>query len=185
MFFLRKGNRLKHLAKALKKLKKYRNLVFALLIISIAALIQSTVLDYFRIFNIKPDIILATLIIFALFFELRWACITAFLGGGLVDLLGNLPFGFNTPIYILWAILANWIARKLTMENSFIRSSALFIIVLLNNLVTRFLFLLLGRPLLRPDEFLSSAIFEGIYTILIAYPLFRLYFRIVLRKNPV
>ena len=154
--------------------RRYHQKIYGLLILSIIALLQATFLNYFRIINVKPDAILATLIIFVHFFSLGWLVVFALFAGIFRDIFSILPFGFNVIISILWVILAKQISRRLSIENNFIRSTMLFLIILLNNLFLQSLLFVLDRPIAM-GIFLKTASLESIFTLLLALPMYRLF----------
>jgi len=168
--------------RSLKIIKRYRKQFYALLILFIIILLQSTLLNYFRIFNVKPDAILAALVIFVPFFRLRWSITFAFFGGIFRDIFSILPFGFNAIIYILWIILANRISRRLSVENIFIRSALLCLIILLNNLALESILFVLGRSLII-TTFLKIIFIECILTLLLALPMYKLFVYLLIDKS--
>jgi cell shape-determining protein MreD len=154
--------------------KKYRKQIYAFSILFIIALLQSSLLNYFPIFNLKPDAILASLVLLVCFFSPAWSVIFAFLAGAFRDLFGSLPFGFNTLISIAWVVLAGRIFRRLSAENMFIRSAVLGLIILLNNLALQSLLFTLGRPL-DMAAFLRILTVESMLSLLLALPMYRFF----------
>ncbi|MFH1577894.1 MAG: rod shape-determining protein MreD [Candidatus Omnitrophota bacterium] len=152
---------------------QYRRQIYAFLILFIAGLTQATLLNYFRIFSVKPDIILAVLIISSLFLNLGWSVSLAFFGGIFCDLMGNLPYGFNAILFILSIILVKRISSKLSVENIFIRNAVICLIIVLNNLAVRFILLALGSSLAF-GIFLRFTVIQSILTLLAALPIYRL-----------
>jgi rod shape-determining protein MreD len=157
-----------------KSLERYRLQIYGLLLLFLIALLQSTLLNYFRIFNVKPDAILAALILFVAFFDLRWLAAFAFLGGIFRDIFSALPFGFNTIICILWVILANRISRRLSIENNVIRSCLLCLIILLNNLTMQSILFVLGKPV-SLGVFSRIVFIESIFTLFLASLMYRVF----------
>ncbi len=157
-------------------LVRYRKQIYALLILFIIALLQSTFLNYFRVFNVKPDIILITVIIFALFFNLRWLVVFAFLAGIFRDIFSILPCGVNVIICIFLVILTKQISRQLSVENKFIYSAVLCLIILLNNLILQSFLFVLDRPVVT-GIFLKILFLESTFTLLLALPMYRLFER--------
>lgn len=153
---------------------RYRQQIYALLILLIIALLQSTLFNYFRILNVKPDIILAALIMFVPFFSLGWSVVFAFSGGVFRDLFSILPFGFNACFCILWIILVKQIFRRLSAENNLIRNCLLCLIILLNNLTMQSILFVLQRPL-NLGIFSRIVSIESILTLLLALPMYRLF----------
>jgi len=165
------------------ELQKYRRQARALLVLFVILLLDTTLFNYLRIFNARPDIILATLIFFSFFFALKWLVGFAFLGGIFRDSISILPFGFNTIICIFLVILAKRISQKFTVENILIRSAMLFFIILLNNLIIQLILLTLGGTVVT-NAFLRIAVLQSIVTLLSALPMYRI-FGHLLSQEPV
>ncbi|MEI6631983.1 MAG: rod shape-determining protein MreD, partial [bacterium] len=81
------------------------NKTIFLLSIALLALLQATVLDYLKFFWVKPDLLLAVVVIASLSFRMRWAILSAFLAGFLKDVMGVYPFGINTIFFPLYSLL--------------------------------------------------------------------------------
>ena len=156
---------------------RHHQYIYGLLALFIIALMQSTLLNYFRIFNVKPDAILAALVIFVAFFNLRWSVSFAFLGGVFRDIFSILPFGLNTSLCILWIILAKQISRRLSMENELTRSAILCLIIILNSLALQSILFIVDRPIVM-GVFFRIASIESILTLLLALPMYRLFARL-------
>lgn len=156
---------------------QYRKQIYALLVLFIIALLESTLLNHFRIFDVKPDIILAALVIFVPFFSLTWSVVFAVLGGMFRDIFSILPFGFNVVICVVWIILAKRISRQLSIESNFIRSAILGLIILLNNLTLQSILFVLAKPIAM-GRFLTIIFIESITTLLLALPMYRLFLRL-------
>lgn len=169
-------------SKFLKIPKRYRRHIYAILVLLIIALLQSTLFNSFRILNVKPDAILATLIIFVPFFSLRWSVIFAFLGGIFRDIFSILPFGFNVIICILWVILAKQISRRLSLENIFTRGAMLCLIILLNNFAIWFFLFVLDRPIVI-GNFLKIISLESISTLVLSLPMYILFTHLFMDKQ--
>ena len=162
-------------------LGKYRIQIYALLVLLSLALLQSTLLNYLRIFNFKPNIILAGLIICFLLFDIKSSVAFAFLLGVLRDLMSVYPFGFNTVICILWAVVVKRISKRLNVENFLVRNVMLFVIIVLNSLVMRFILFIPARSL-SMGAFLRSMILEIIFTLALALPMYSLFTRMFHRS---
>ena len=157
-----------------RPLKRYRKQIYAVSVLLIITLLQATFFNYVLIFNLKPDAILAALVIFVPFFSLRWSVTFAFLGGIFRDIFSILPFGNNVIICILWIILAKQIFRRLSIENNFIRITMLCLIILLNNFTIQSILFILGKPIVI-GSFLRIVSIESALTLLLALPMYRLF----------
>jgi rod shape-determining protein MreD len=158
----------------LKVVRRYPQQLCALSILFIIALSQYTLFNYFRIFNVKPNVILAALIMLVPFFSLGWSVAFAFLSGILRDIFSGLPFGLELCLCIIWIILAKQIFRRLSPENNLIRSVILCLIIVLNNFATQSVLFVLDRSL-SLDIFLKIVSIESILTLILALPIYRLF----------
>jgi len=158
----------------LRVLRRYPQQLCAFSILFIIALSQYTLFNYFRVLNIKPNAILAALIMLAPFFSLGWSVAFASLSGIFSDIFSSLPFGLDICLCIIWIILAKQIFRRLSPENNLIRSVILCLIIVLNNLATQSVLFVLDRPL-SLDIFPKIVSIESILTLILALPMYRLF----------
>ncbi|MGD9015702.1 MAG: hypothetical protein PVI33_06745 [Candidatus Omnitrophota bacterium] len=159
---------------SLKFMRRYRQQICAFLLLLIIGLLQSTTLNYFPILDVKPDAILAALIMLAPFFSLGWSVAFAFLGGLFRDIFSSLPFGFNICLSMLWVILAKQIFRRLSAENGLIRNVTLCLFIVLNNLTMQSILFMFARPL-SLGIFLRIVTIESIFTLALAFLIYRLF----------
>ena len=155
-------------------LKKYRSQVSVILVLFIIAVLQSTLLNHFRVFNVKPDIILVALIISVSFFDFKWSMVFSFLVGIFRDSFSILPFGLNTIICILWVFLAKQIYRRLSTEDKLISYAVPCMIVLLNNLTLQVILFLLGKTIAL-SIFAKVVILEFVFALLLVIPLYKIF----------
>ncbi len=145
-----------------------KKLIFISVII-IFVLLEATVLNCVNVFNVKPDLLLACVIIASLFLEPAWAIFLSIFAGILKDIFSVNAFGMNTIFFFLWSLLIVRLSRKITFESNYIRLALVFIIVMLNNIVIRLVFLFLGN-FISWGIFLRITFIESLYTALI-FPL--------------
>jgi len=150
-----------------------RNWIF-LLIILIFALFQTTVLDYVKIFGVKPDLFLISIVLAGIYFEWRWALFISLFSGILEDILGINTFGINSILFPLLCFLVIQLNKKLSIDNYFLCSIVTFICALLYAALTRLISLYLNNSIPH-SVFLRIAFFEALYTSLI----FSLIFRVI------
>lgn len=145
--------------------------IFFLLGVALAALLQGTVLNSFRFFWVRPDLLLCSVVIASLTLRPRWALISACLAGLLKDSLGVYPFGVNTLLFPLWSLLIMRLKKDITVESHpLIPPAILVILCILNNLSIRMIFLSLGGLMLPAGIFIRTIIIESAYTGLV-FPL--------------
>lgn len=145
-----------------------KNFIFIAAII-ILALLQATILNYVNIFNVKPDLLLISVIIASLFFQPLWAISLSIFAGVLKDIFSVNAFGLNSILFFLWSFLIIKLSRKISFDSNYVRLVLIFIIAIVNNIITRLIFLFLGN-FISLGLFLRIAFIESLYTALI-FPL--------------
>ena len=135
------------------------------LAILIACLLQVTILNYFKIFNIAPDLLLIFVVIAGLTFELRWALIFGLFAGLLKDVFSTNAFGINSALFVLWGYLIVILNRQIAIENNALRAGLVFIVALLHDILAGLVYLYSGN-LIPLGVFLRIVILQPIYTAL-------------------
>lgn len=148
-----------------------RNLIF-LLSIFIISILQVTVLDAFRLFNVKPDLFLIIVVLSSLYFnfELKWALFLAVFSGILKDALSLNSPGLNILLFPLWSFLLVKLSRKISLDNDFILMPLLFMLIVFNDVIIRLVYFSQGQFIPR-GIFLRTLFLESFYTVAIL-PLF-------------
>ncbi len=123
-----------------------------LIVTLILGIFQLTFLEYFKIFGIKPDLLLVTVVIAGLFFEMRSAIIFGIFAGIFKDIFSLNPFGLNLLLFSLWGFLVAKISRKISIEDNIAAAIVVFIIALLQNIIT-------GLTLIYSGSFVPTGIF--------------------------
>jgi rod shape-determining protein MreD len=123
-----------------------RILYFSLCVI-ICVVTQLTVLDYFRVFGIKPDLILICVCLANLIFEFRVAFALSIFCGLLKDALSINSFGINTCLFALTSYLILRLSKEIPLDNYFIRLGLVFITALINNCLTGLFFIYSGETI--------------------------------------
>ncbi len=147
--------------------------IFFLLIILAVSLFQVTLLDYFKVFGVKPDLLLCCMLIASLYFEFKWAILFSILSGILKDALAGYAFGINTALFLLWSYAIIRLARSISVDNNFMPLAFIIVISMVNDIILRpvfFSFLNLSIPL---GIFLRITFLESLYTALAFLLLFR------------
>jgi len=145
-----------------------KNLIFISVII-IFALLQVTILNYVNIFNIKPDLLLISVVIASLFFQPVWAISLSIFAGIVKDIFSVNVFGMNTILFFLYSLLIIKLSKRFSFDSNYVRLVLLFIIAVLNNIIIRLIFLFLGN-FISWGIFLRITFIESLYTALI-FPL--------------
>lgn len=135
-------------------------------VILVSAIVEVSFLNYFRIFNAKPDLLLITVVIASLSFDLRRALIFSIFAGILKDAFASNPFGINMVLFPLWSFLVVKLSREISIDNNYIRSALIFIISVSTAILARLIFAYLGKvvPL---GVFLRIAFLNSLYTALV------------------
>ncbi len=136
---------------------------FFLGIIAAAALIQTTILDYISIFHVKPDLLLICVVCASLFFEFKWAMLLSISAGFSKDILSINTFGINTILFPLLSLSLIKLSREISLDNNFILMAAVFMIVLISDIIVRLIFLFMGNSI-PCGIFLRIAFLEAFYT---------------------
>jgi len=159
------------------------NRLIFLAIVLIIGLLQATVLDVFKFFWVKPDLLLASVVIASLLFELRWALVAACFAGLLKDITGIHNPGIYILLFPLWSFLVIRLSRQITLENDFIPPVIVFVVVISDSIIARVVVLSLGDPVASLGIFLRVTFIESVYTALVFILLFRIIKRIPYYKE--
>ncbi|MDI6606116.1 MAG: rod shape-determining protein MreD, partial [Candidatus Omnitrophota bacterium] len=108
-----------------------RNWSFFFLIL-ILGILELTLFNYFKIFNIKPDLFLVCAVLASLFLEPRPAIALSLFAGLFKDSFSSNLFGINAVLFTLWSFLILKLNRKITLDNNFLRLGLVFIVALLH-----------------------------------------------------
>jgi hypothetical protein len=136
------------------------------IIITILAIVQITLMSYFSIVGLWPNLIFILALVLVLTGAEPEAYLTASLGGLILDLASPLFFGFNTIILLIIVTLVKMLVNKFLSEISMFMAALFLIIVaisvdLMMCLITRqFIFI--------------NLIFNVFYTLIIGLLMFRL-----------
>lgn len=147
------------------------------LIILILSVVELSLLDYFKFFHAKPNLLLIAVIVYSLLFafELKWALGLALFAGFLKDTFSLGSFGINTFLFPLWSFLVIRVSKKIPLDKGIIRVLLVFIVVLLNNIASRLVFSYLGN-LIGVGMFLRKGLLESLYTACVSPLLFKAFY---------
>jgi len=142
-----------------------KNWIFFLIII-VLGMLQVTILNYFKIFGVGPDLLLISVVIASLFFEFKWAFVLSVFAGLFKDIFGANIFGINTLLFPLWSFLIVRLNKEITIDYNFIRIALVFIVSLLHNTITGLILIYSGN-LIPLGLFLRIVSLQSIYTALV------------------
>lgn len=148
-----------------------RKLLFLLLIV-ILGIVQLTILDYFKIFTVKPDFLLINMVLASLAFEFRWAFVLSVFAGVFKDAFAVAGFGLNTLLFGLWSFLIVRLSKEITLDNNVTRAVLIFIVTAVHNTITGLIFIYLGN-LIPLGIFLRIVAIESIYTAAVFWLVFK------------
>jgi len=144
-----------------------------LAVIFTALILELSVLDYFKIFGVKPNLFLIVVVMASLFFEFYWALLFSFICGVLKDTFSINVFGANTLIFLSLSLLVWWLSKKISIENNFIRALAVYVIAILSGIFSK-LINSFGGNYLPVGIFLKVLFIEALYTAIAAWLVFRI-----------
>ena len=148
-----------------------------LALIIILGIFQVTILDYFRFFGVKPDLLLVAVFISGLFLAFKSALGVSLFAGIFKDAFSLNIIGLNTVFFPIWVILIMRVTRKVSIEDNFSRSLFLFVIALSNNLLSG-LTLVYFKGFVPLGIFLRITLVASVYTALILPLALRLFRRL-------
>ncbi len=142
-----------------------KRLLFVLMII-VFALLQSSVLNYFRFFGAKPDLFLIAVAIASLIFKPAHAFFLSIFCGFLKDVIGVSAFGLNSVVFLLLSLLIVRISKIISFEDYYLYPALIAITVLASNIFVAVILSFTGN-FIPFWVFLRSSLLESAYTALI------------------
>ncbi len=157
--------------------------LYFLLTIVFFSLLEVAMLPYARVFGVKPDLLLLSVVLASLFFERRSALILSLAAGILKDVFGTSSFGVNTLLFPFWSVAIERLSRKVSFEQPLFSSMLVFLVTLANGVITRIIFLFSGNAIYL-SAFLRVSFIESAYTALLLPLASRLIRPVLLMKEP-
>lgn len=147
-------------------------LLFAIIVA--LGMFQATLLNYFRIFLVKPDLLLISMVIISLSGTPVFLAISfSLVAGMLKDIFSLNPSSVNTILFPLWSYLIIRLSKKISIDTNLTRAFFLFTIVIVNDLVA----FSLSLPTVSPVSsgiFCKILILSPLYAALVSPLLFKL-----------
>lgn len=131
--------------------------------ILVAAIFQISLSESLRIFNVKPELLLALVVLFALVCEHRLAIALAIIAGMLKDLLSINNAAANTILFPLWSILVIQAARRISLDTPARQTWLVAIVVAANSMVFQFFIFPAGSQI-PVGIFLRTLFLEPLYS---------------------
>lgn len=142
-------------------------------IIAALGALQLTFLEYFKVFHVKPDLLLIAVVIATLKFDFRDALILSVFAGFFKDCFVAGTLGLNTLLFPLWCYLIFIITHQFTIEEELFQIALVPIVVILHNTVTGFIIVSQGAAVTF-GIFLRITIVEAVVTTLVSPLIFRI-----------
>ncbi len=154
----------------MRKIK--RSWIFFLLLI--ALFLQITILNHLKIFGAKPDIILICVVFFGLFLGSSAGLGAGVAAGLLIDIFVLDFFGINALIYGVTGFLAGLLSTKVFKESKKTEFAIVFFFTVFSMSLHFVLVSAFSRSLNLGylEYFYSSVIPAGLYTSIVAVPIF-------------
>jgi rod shape-determining protein MreD len=108
-----------------------------ILVIIAGAVLQVSLMDYFRFFRVSPDLLLICVIMVSMHTHAGWALGLSFLCGFLKDSFGIFPAGVYTVLFPLTASITFTLSRKITIDTGLFGVLFTFIAAFACNLCIR------------------------------------------------
>jgi len=123
---------------------RMKKIIFLLLII-ILGILQVTIFNNLRIFNVKLDLLLMSVVMASLIFTARWALVFSVFAGFLKDVFAAGTFGINILLFPLWSLLLTKLTKEISIENNYLRVALTFMVTLMHNIISGLIFFYLGN----------------------------------------
>ncbi|MCK9595130.1 MAG: rod shape-determining protein MreD [Candidatus Omnitrophica bacterium] len=148
-----------------------RNLRFSLLILGLA-FIQVGISEPLRLFGVKPDLLLISVVVAGIYFEFGWALFFSLFAGILKDVFTAGSFGMSSLFFPVVAFLIIQLNKRLTIENN----TSCSVVVFLSSIVYDGLVRLLSvymNDLVSYPVFFRVSILGALYTSIVMFVLLR------------
>lgn len=139
-----------------------------------AFLLQVTAVNHFKIFGIKPDLILISIVLVSLFCDFKLALPLSIAAGALKDIYGTGTFAVNAILSGLWSFLVMNLSRRVSMDINLTRAVLVFIIAILNALAMAIFLWYLGTAVAF-GIFLRASFLDSLYTALLSLLVFKIF----------
>ena len=149
-----------------------KKIIFLLAAIFGLTVLQVTAMNYLKIFGVRPDLLIAFVVITSIRLNWKIALLFSVLAGLLKDLFGPGGSGLNIFLLPLWGYIILKISKKVSIDDSIGICTAAFLAALLNAIATRLLYSFLGKPI-SLGIFLRIAFIEPLYTALSLFIFFK------------
>ena len=136
--------------------------------ILITAFFEVSLLGYFTIFNVKPDLLLILVVMAGASFDLRTSIGLAFLAGLCRDIAGVGSFGLYTFLFSIWGFLVHRLSRQASFDNPLVFVAGVYLVNFLQNIILR-LSLMHSSDSIRLGIFLRLLFIQSFYTAAVSF----------------
>jgi len=131
--------------------------------ILVMGLLQVTVFDVFKLFNIKPDLLLISVVIAGLSFDFFWVLVYSLIAGAFKDIFGTNTFGLNTVLFVILGYLVSKANKEISIDFFLIRILVMAVVALASGIVNASALVYFGN-IIPLGVMLRSIILNTIYT---------------------
>jgi len=142
-------------------------------IIIISALLQATLVNYFRFFWVKPDLLLICTVLASLAYPSGWGIALSFWAGALKDILSGTNAGMSTLIFPAYSLAIIFISKNITFDLIILRVALVFLFALLDTVISRLILVSQGN-FIATGIFLRITVLGCLYTTAVSYLFFRI-----------
>lgn len=146
----------------------------AVLLLTSAALLQSSLLPHLSRGGLKPDLVVMLVISWGLLRGVQEGLLWAFIGGLALDLLSATPLGLSALILTLLTLLTSLGQKSIYRTSILFPLAVIFLATFGYNLALLLGWQLLGRPALWGETFLEVLLPTGLLNTLVMLPLYPL-----------
>ncbi|MDD3087783.1 MAG: rod shape-determining protein MreD [Candidatus Omnitrophica bacterium] len=132
------------------------------------ALLQITILEHFKFFGVRPDLLMVAVFTGAVYLRLKPALAVGLFAGIFKDVFSLHLFGVNAVLLPLWVLLIANLVRRVSIEDNLSRTLFILAVALLNNLIIGLTLVYAGVSL-PLGIFTRILILSSIYTALCFY----------------
>ncbi|MDO8886140.1 rod shape-determining protein MreD [Candidatus Oleimmundimicrobium sp.] len=153
------------------------------LVLFIVFLSQTTIVPYFEIGGVQPDLVLIVITICALIEGPVWGSLAGFMGGLLQDLVTIRNMGLGALSKTIVGYLAGLAKKNVVGENLFLPVIVVFLTSLSAQIIYVLFSFLIGDIIVLRQIFFRVIIPSAIYDSLLALPIYLLLLKILTRKK--
>lgn len=128
-----------------------------------AGLIQISILEVAKIAGIKPDLLLISMVLASLVFDLPQAMTVSLFCGLMKDIFATSLFGPNVILFVVWSLLIVRLNREISIDNNYLRSALVFVVSLVHATSSGLIFIASGA-VIPFGIFLKIVVVGSVYT---------------------